>query len=192
VGCTTRRCSSEAVLTARSPRVRHLGADLSVSVREARPAYLSPFTLHTTRHHAHEQFHQGSISALNRRRHVTRGASQLPALKPDGSFVSLVQARTAPCDYWAQIYCEGKTEMDWRRFWGFMIFGAVYVGVFQYFVRAPRVMVPVPITCVPPPCFNAGHRFVACGCGLLPTDPSHAHPVTAVRMRFRILAAPRR
>eukprot|EP00238_Polyblepharides_amylifera_P005447 CAMPEP_0196580072 /NCGR_PEP_ID=MMETSP1081-20130531/26813_1 /TAXON_ID=36882 /ORGANISM="Pyramimonas amylifera, Strain CCMP720" /LENGTH=286 /DNA_ID=CAMNT_0041899845 /DNA_START=114 /DNA_END=974 /DNA_ORIENTATION=+ len=41
--------------------------------------------------------------------------------------------RTGPCDLFAQLYMEGRTEVDWRRFWGFMIFGAVYVSVFQYY-----------------------------------------------------------
>ena len=56
---------------------------------------------------------------------------------------SNAQARTAPCDLWAQVYGEGKEEIDWRRFWVFMIFGAVYVGVFQYYVRASQ-SIPTP------------------------------------------------
>ena len=44
----------------------------------------------------------------------------------------------APCDLVAQLYFEKREEIDWKRFWGFMIFGALYVGVFQYYVRARR------------------------------------------------------
>jgi len=53
---------------------------------------------------------------------------------PISTAVFTTCARTAPCDLWAQVYGEGKEEIDWRRFWGFMIFGAVYVGVFQYYL----------------------------------------------------------
>lgn len=44
--------------------------------------------------------------------------------------------RTAPCDIFAQTYIEGRTweDIDWRRFAGFMIFGGLYVGVFQTFL----------------------------------------------------------
>jgi len=41
--------------------------------------------------------------------------------------------RTAPCDLLAQFYFEGKSELDWRRFMAFNLFGAIYVGWFQYY-----------------------------------------------------------
>lgn len=44
--------------------------------------------------------------------------------------------RTAPCDLIAQLYFEKRESVDWRRFWGFMIFGGLYVGVFQYYLYA--------------------------------------------------------
>lgn len=49
-----------------------------------------------------------------------------------GVVVTLV--RTAPCDVFSQLYLEQKKEMDWGRFWGFMLFGGLYVGMFQTFL----------------------------------------------------------
>lgn len=53
-----------------------------------------------------------------------------------GVVVTLV--RTAPCDIFGQTYLEGRElsceVIDWRRFMGFMIFGGLYVGVFQTYL----------------------------------------------------------
>jgi len=62
-----------------------------------------------------------------------KGLVYLISAWPITTAVVTTLVRTAPCDLLAQLYFEKKTEIDWRRFWGFMIFGGLYVGIFQYY-----------------------------------------------------------
>lgn len=61
------------------------------------------------------------------------GIGQWMADNPVLSAIIATVVRTAPCDLLAQFYFEGKSELDWRRFMAFNLFGAVYVGWFQYY-----------------------------------------------------------
>lgn len=56
------------------------------------------------------------------------------AMYPTVTGVVVTLVRTAPCDIFSQLYIEQKKEIDWGRFAGFMIFGGLYVGVFQTFL----------------------------------------------------------
>lgn len=64
------------------------------------------------------------------------GIMYLLSVWPVTTAVVTTLVRTAPCDLVAQLYFEKREEIDWRRFWGFMIFGGLYVGIFQYYLYA--------------------------------------------------------
>jgi len=90
--------------------------------------------------------HQVKTALATARKFTTEAAAEAAAAPKQNAFVKFMQdhpvmfavittlVRTAPCDLVAQLYFEKREEIDWKRFWGFMIFGALYVGVSQYYL----------------------------------------------------------